>query len=147
MLDLNRSIRTRKPYYPKNTVFLRRMHHLEHQLLLLNVGDKRQTTVLLFYFKDEASNTAFHLNITDAINYADAKEALMQYFSPVETLEEVSAKFHQRYQVNNERLKQIAMKLRVFCSKAYKSMGPEELEEEIQWVQKYMNVFLSRQRP
>ena len=56
------------------------VRHLEHYFTLLNVGDGRKTTVLLYYLRDEASNIAFHLNITDATNYDDAKEALMQYF-------------------------------------------------------------------
>ena len=95
------------------------------------MSDGRKTTVLLYYLKDEASNTAFHLNITTATNYDDAKEALMQYFLPVETFEELRTKFHQRYQYNEETLEHFAMELRVLCSKAYKSMGPDELEDMV----------------
>ena len=88
MVDLNSSIRTPKPYYPKKDGdFKTWVRHLEHYFTLLNVSDERKTTVLLYYFGDEASNTAFHLNITDATNYDYAKEALMQYFSPVKTSE------------------------------------------------------------
>ena len=61
------------------------------------MGDGRKTTVLLYYLGDEASNTAFYLNIMDATNYDDAKEALMQYFFSVETPEELRTKFHKRY--------------------------------------------------
>ena len=100
------------------------MRHLEHYFTLLNVNDGRNTTVLLYYLRDEASNTAFHLNTMDATNYDDAKEALMQYFSPVKTPEELRTKFHQRYQYNEETLEHFTMELLVLCSKAYKSMGP-----------------------
>ena len=51
----------------------------------------------------------------------------MQFLSPVETLEELRTKFHQRYQYNEQTLEHFAMELRVLCSKAYKSMAPEEL--------------------
>ena len=105
------------------------MRHLEQYFTLLNVGDGRKTTVLLYYLGDEASNTAFHLNITDATNYDAAKNALMQYFSPVETPEEIRTKFHQRYQGADETLEHFAMELRVLSSKAYPTMGPDELEE------------------
>ena len=53
----------------------------------------------------------------------------MQYFSPVETPEELRTKFHQRYQGPDETLEHFAMELRVLCSKAYKTMGSEELED------------------
>ena len=53
----------------------------------------------------------------------------MQYFSPVETPEELRTKFHQRYQGPDETLEHFAMELRVLCFKAYKSMGPDELED------------------
>ena len=36
---------------------------------------------------------------------------------------------YQRYQYNEETLERFAMKLRILCSKAYKSMGPDELED------------------
>ena len=51
----------------------------------------------------------------------------MQYFSLVETHEELRTKFHERYQYNEETLEHFAIKFRVICSKAYKSMGPEEV--------------------
>ena len=67
MVDLNRSIRTSKLHYPKKDGdFKTWVRHLEHYLTLLNVGDGRKTTVLLYYLGDEAYNTACYLNITDA---------------------------------------------------------------------------------
>ena len=130
IIDLNRSIQTPKLYYPKkDSDFKTWVRHLEHYFTLLNVGDGRKKTVLLYYLRDEASNTAFHLNITDATNYDDAKEALMQYFTPVETPEKLRTKFHQRYQGPDETLEDFAMELRVLCPKAYMSMGPDKLED------------------
>ena len=41
-----------------------------------------ENRLLFYYLWDEALNTATHLNITDATNYDDGIEALMQYFSP-----------------------------------------------------------------
>ena len=42
MVDLNRSIRTPKPYYPKkDRDFKTWVRHLEHYFTLLNVGDGR----------------------------------------------------------------------------------------------------------
>ena len=67
---------------------------------------------------DEASNTAFHFNHSDATNYDDAKAALMQYFSPVETPEELRTKFNQQYQEPDETLEHFAMEIRVLCAKA-----------------------------
>ena len=43
-------------------------------------------TILLIYLENEAFNTSFHLNLTYATNYDDAKEVLMQNFLPVDTL-------------------------------------------------------------
>ena len=130
MVDLSRSIRTSKPYYTKKDGdFKTWVRHLEHYFTFLNVGDGRKTTVLLYYLKNEASNTAFHLNITDVTYYDDAKEKLMQYFSPVETPENLRTTFHQRNQYNKETLEYFAMELRLLCSKAYKSMGPVESED------------------
>ena len=70
------------------------MRHLKHYFTLLNVGDGRKTTVLLYYLKNEAFNTTFHLNITDATNYDDANKALMQYFARVETPEKLHTKYY-----------------------------------------------------
>ena len=53
----------------------------------------------------------------------------MQNFSPVETPENLRTTFHQRYQGPDETLEHFAIELRVLCSKAYKSMGPDELED------------------
>ena len=53
----------------------------------------------------------------------------MPYFSPVETPEKLKPKFHQRLQGPDKTLEHFAMKLRVLCSKAYNSMGPNELED------------------
>ena len=81
-VDPNRSIRPPKAYYPKKDGDFRIwVRHLEHYFTLLNVADARKTTVILYYLGDEASNTAFHLGITDATAYDDAKNSLMQYFS------------------------------------------------------------------
>ena len=89
-LDLTRSIRLPNSYNPKKDGdFKTWVRHLEHYFTLLNMGDDRKTTVLLYYLGVEASNTAFHLNLTEATNYEEAKNALMQYFSPVETPEEL----------------------------------------------------------
>ena len=57
---------------------------------------------MLYFFMDESSNTAFHLNITDATNFDDAKEALIIYYLPFETPEELRTKFHQRYHYNDK---------------------------------------------
>ena len=118
-----------KAVLPQDGDFKTWVRHLDYYFTLLNVGDRRKTTALLYYLGNEASNTAFHLNITDATNYDDAKEALMQYFSPVETPEELRTKFHQRYQYSIETLVHFAMELCVLCLKTYKSMGPAKLED------------------
>ena len=102
---------------------------MEHYFTLLNVADARKTIVLLYYLRDEASNTAFHLGISNATAYDEAKTSLMQHFFPVETPEELRTKFHQRYQGPDETLWHLAMKLRVLSSKSYKNMNADELEE------------------
>ena len=84
--------------------------------------------MLLYYLGDEAFNTTLYLKITDATYYDHAKDALMQYFSPIETPEELRTKFYQRYQYNEETLEHFAMELRVLCSKAYKPICFDELE-------------------
>jgi hypothetical protein len=128
--DPTRSIRPPKAYYPKTDGdFKVWVRHLEHYFTLLNVDDGRKTTVLLYYLGNEASNMAFHLGITDSTGYEQAKNDLMSYFSPVETPEELRAKFHQRYQGAEESLEHFAMELRILCSKAYKTLNPDELEE------------------
>ena len=91
--------------------------------------DVKKTTLLLYYLGDEASNTAYYLGITDTTDYDHAKNALMLYFSPVETTEELRAKFHQRFQESNESLEHFAMELRVLCGKAYTNMNGDEIEE------------------
>lgn len=75
---------------------------------------------------EEAPNTDFHYNITDATNFDDAKQALMQYISPVETLDELRIKFHRGYQYNDEPLQHFAIKLRVLCFIAYMSMNSKK---------------------
>ena len=45
--------------------------------------------MLLYNLGEKASLTAFHLGLTDASDYDEVKKALMQYFSPVETPEEL----------------------------------------------------------
>ena len=93
------------------------------------MGDRRKTILLLYYLGNEASNTTIHLNIIDTTNYYDAKEALMKHFSPVETPEKLCTKFHLQIQYNEETREHFAIKLRVLCSSAYKSIGPEKLED------------------
>ena len=105
------------------------VRHLEHYFTLLNVAEGRKTTLLLYSLGDEASNTAFYLNISDATSYNDAKTTLLQYFSSIETPEELRTNFHQRYQCQDEPLEHFAMELRVLCSKAYARMNPDELDE------------------
>ena len=53
----------------------------------------------------------------------------MQYFSPVETPEELHTKFHQRFQSSDESLEHYAMELRVLSLKAYPTMDKDVLEE------------------
>ena len=130
ILDLTRLIRLPNSYNSqKDGDFKIWVRHLEHYFTLLNVADARKTTMLLYYLGNEASNTAYYLNITDATSYDDAKNALMQYFSPIETPEELRTNFHQRYQCQDETLEQFAMELRVLCSKAYTRMNSDELDE------------------
>ena len=45
--------------------------------------------MLLYNLGEEASLSAVHLGLTDATDYDEAKKALMQYFSPVETRKEL----------------------------------------------------------
>ena len=130
ILDITRSIRLPKPYYLKTEGdFKIWVRHLEQYFTLLNVSDEKKTTLLLYNLGKEASDTAYYLGITDNTNYDNAKNLLMQYFSPVETPEELRTYFHQRYQVQNETLEHFAMELRVLCSKAYPAMNPAELDE------------------
>ena len=59
IIDFNRSIRTPKSYYLKRDGdFKTWVCHLEHYFTLLNVGDGRKSTVLLYYLGDNASNIA-----------------------------------------------------------------------------------------
>ena len=85
--------------------------------------------MLLYNLGEEASLTAFHLGLTDASDYDVAKQALLKYFSPVETLEELRTKFYQRFQSPDENLEHYAMELRVLISKAYLTMDENVLEE------------------
>lgn len=129
-VDLTRAIRPPRQYSSKiDGDFKIWVRHLEHYFSLLNIVDARKTTVLLYYLGDEASNTAYHLKITDATDYEEARDSLMQYFSPVETPEELRTNFHQRFQLPDETLEHFAMELRVLCSKAYKTMHADELED------------------
>ena len=73
--------------------------------------------MLLYFLWDKASNTAFHLNIIDAKNYYDVKEALIKYFSPVESPEELRTKFHQRYQGPDGTLEHLRWNCAFFVSK------------------------------
>jgi hypothetical protein len=101
---------------------------LEH-FSIINCDVARKTSILLYSLSYEASSTAFHLGITENTEYEEAKEALMQYFSPVETPEELRTKFHQRFQNSDESLEHFAMELRVLCAKAYKNLNPPEVED------------------
>ena len=127
--DLMKTIRAPKAYRPKiDGDFKDWVRHLEHYFTLLNIDPQRRTTMLLYYLGDEASKAAFHLNLDDNTRYEDAKAELMQYFSPVETPEELRAKFHQRYQNSDESLEHFAMEIRVLCSKAYPDMRENDLD-------------------
>ena len=85
-LDQSRAIRPPKAYCPKTDGdFKQWVRHLEHYFTLLNIDVARNTTMLLYNLGDEASLMAFHLGLTDASDYDEAKKALMQYFSKVET--------------------------------------------------------------
>ena len=87
--------------------------------------------MLLYNLGEKASLTAFHLGLTDANDYDEAKKALMQYFSLVETPEELRTKFHQRFQSSDESLEHYAMELRVRSSKAYPTINKDVLEEMV----------------
>ena len=129
-VDQSRAIRPPKAYRPKTDRDIKQwVRHLEHYFTLLNIDVARKTTMLLYNLGEEASLTAFHLGLTDASDYDEAKKALMQYFSPVETPEELRTKFHQRFQSSDESLEHYAMKLRVLSSKAYPTMDKDVLEE------------------
>ena len=109
-VDQCRAIRQPKAYRPKiDGDFKQWVRHLEHYFTLLNIDNARKTTMLLYNLGEEASLTAFHLSLTDASNYDVAKQALMQYFSPVKTPEELRSKFHQRFQCLDESLEHYAM--------------------------------------
>ena len=105
------------------------VRHLENYFTLLNIDVARKTTMLLYNLGEESSLTAFHLGLTDASDNDAAKQALMQYFSPVETPEELRTKFHQRFQISDESLEHYAMDLRVLSSKAYPTMDDDVLEK------------------
>ena len=84
--------------------------------------------MLLYNLEEEASLTTFHLGLTDTSDYDKAKQAQMQYFSPLETPVELRTKFHQRFQSSDESLEHYAMELRVLSSKAYPTMNEDVLE-------------------
>ena len=129
-IDQSRAIRPPKAYRPKiDGDFKQWVRHLEHYFTLLNIDVARKTTMLLYNLGEEASLTAFHLCLTDASDYDDAKKALMQYFSLVDTFEELRTKFHHRFQSSDESLEHYAIKLRVLSSKAYPTMDDHILEE------------------
>ena len=130
-VDQSRAIRPPKAYRPKiDGDFKQWVRHLEHYFILLNIDNASKTTMLLYKLGEEALLTAFHLGLTDASDYDVANQALMQYFSPVETPEELRTKFHQRFQSPDESLEHYAMELRVFISKAYPTMIEDVLEEK-----------------
>ena len=97
-VDQSRAICPPKAYSLKTDGdFKQWVRHLEHYFTLLNIDVARKTTMVLYNLGEEASVTAFLLGLTDASDYDEAKKALMQYFSPVETPEELRTKFHQRF--------------------------------------------------
>ena len=129
-VDQCRAIRPPKAYRPKiDGDFKQLVRHLEHYFTLLNIDNARKITMLLYNLGEEAFLSAFHLGLTDASDYNVAKQALLQYFLPIETPEELRTKFHQRFQSPDENLEHYAMELRVFISKAYPTMKENVLEE------------------
>ena len=101
----------------------------EHYCTLLNINVARKTTMLPYNLREKASLTTFHLGLTDASDYDEAKQAFMQYFSPVETLEEFRTKFYQRFQSSDKSLEQYAIELKVLNTKAYPTMDKDVLEK------------------
>ena len=129
-VDQSRAIRLLITYRPKTDGnFKQWVRHIKHYFTLLNIDIARKTTMLLYILEEEASLTAFHLGLTDASNYDVAKQAPMQYFSPVETPEKLRTKFYQRFQCPDESLEQYAIELRVLSSKSYPTMNKDVLEK------------------
>ena len=129
-VDQSRAICPPKAYRPKTEGdFKQWVRHSEHYFTLLNIDNARKITMLLYNLREKASGTAFHIGLTDANNYDVAIQALMQYFSTVETPEELRTKFHQRFQFPKKSLKHYAMELRVLSLKAYPTMDEDVLEE------------------
>ena len=129
-VDQIRAIRPPKAYRTKiDGDFKEWVRHFKHYFTLLNIDVARKTTMLLYNLGEEASLTAFHLGLTDATDYDEAKKALMQYFSLVETPEELRTKFPQWFQSSDGSLEHYAMELRVLSSKAYSTMDKDVLEE------------------
>ena len=94
-VNQSRAIRPLKAYRSKTDRDLKQwIRHLEHYITLLNIDNARKTTMLLYKLGGEVSLTAFNLGLTDTSDYDVAKQALMQYFSQLETLEQVGTKFY-----------------------------------------------------
>ena len=94
--DQSRAICLPIAYRPKTDGdFKQLVRDLEHYFTLLNIDVACKTTMLLYNLKEKASLTAFHLGLTDASHYDEAKKAFMHYCSAVQTPEEVRTKFHQ----------------------------------------------------
>ena len=129
-VDQNRTIFPPKAYRPKiDGDFKQWVRHLEHYFTLLNIDNARKTTMLLYNLGQEAFLIAFHLGLIDTSHYNVAKQDLNQYFSPLETPEELRTKFHQRIQSPDESLENYAMELRVLSLKAYPTIYEDVLEK------------------
>ena len=128
--DQSKAIRPPKAYLSKTDGdFKQWVRQLEHYFALLNIDNARKTTMLLYNLGNEASLTAYHLGLSDNSDYEAAKTALMQYFSPIETPEELRTIFYQRYQNVDETPEHYAMTIRVLSSKAYPNLDDNFLEE------------------
>ena len=80
-VDQSRAIPPPKAYLPKTDGdFKQWVRHLEHYFTLLNIYVAFKTTMLLYNLGEEAPLTAFHLGLTDASDYDEAKKALCNIF-------------------------------------------------------------------
>ena len=141
-VNQSRAFRPPKAYRPKTDGdFIQYVPHLEHYFTLLNIYLLHQTTMLLYNLGEEAFFTAFHLGLTDATGYDEAKTALMQCSPQVETLKELRTKIHRRFQSSDDSLEHYAMELRVLSSKAYPTIDRNVLEKmaKLQFILKIRN--------
>ena len=136
-VDQSRAIRQPKAYRLKTDGdFKQWVRHLKHYFTLLNIDNARKTIMLLYNLKEKASLTAFRLGLTDTSDYDVAKQALMQYFSPLKTPKKLRTKFPQRFQSFDESLENVAMELRVLSLKTYPTINENNLKEmaKQQWI-------------